>query len=237
MQAAVFGSSGGIGSALVRLLIEQGKFSRVWAGSRSGTALIDGAEPFAFDLLDETSVAAAAGLIGASGPLGLVIVATGLLSDGAAFRPEKSWAMQDADNYARAFAINATGPALIGKHMLPLLDRNQRSVFAALSARVGSISDNRLGGWHAYRASKAALNMIVRNFALELASKRPGAIAVALHPGTVATALSRPFVGAADNRTVFSPQDAAGHLLKVIGGLVPADSGCCLAWDGAKIPF
>ncbi len=214
-----------------------GRYQRVWAGSRSGRAAPDGSESFAFDLLDEASIAAAAARIGSAGPVTLAIVATGLLSAGAEFQPEKTFKAQSGDAYARAFAINATGPALIGKHFLPLLPRRERAVFAALSARVGSIGDNRLGGWHAYRASKAALNMILRNFAIELARTHPQAVVAALHPGTVATPLSAPFTGAGEGRTVFAPAEAAAHLLAVIDRLTPADSGQSFAWDGQPIPF
>ena len=174
-------------------------------------------------------------MIAQDGPLDLVFIATGLLHDGPGFQPEKSWRMQDPEAYQRAFAINATGPALVGKHFLPLLNRNQRSVFAALSARVGSISDNRLGGWHAYRASKAALNMIVRNFAIELSVRNANAIVVTLHPGTVDTSLSEPFQLRVAPEKLFTPEYAAQQLLSVVAQLVKEDSGHLIAWDGRRI--
>ena len=236
-QAVIFGASGGIGAALAAAVAAGGLYARVWAGSRSGAAAPPGCEAFAFDLLDEASLAAAAGEIAPHGPVSLVLIATGILSDGAGFQPEKSYRAQSAENYARAFAINATGPALIGKHFLPLLPRRERAVFAALSARVGSIGDNRLGGWHAYRASKAALTMILRNFAIELARTHPQAVVAALHPGTVATRLSAPFTGSGEGRTVFTPEQSAAHLLAVIARLTPAESGLAFAWDGQPIPF
>jgi len=216
-------------------VVASGRYKRVWAGSRAGTAAPAGATPFAFDLTDEASIAAAARQIG--GDVSLAFVATGVLSDGPDFQPEKTYKAQDSAAYARAFAINATGPALIGKHFLPLLPRRERAVFAALSARVGSISDNRLGGWHAYRASKTALNMILRNFAIELGRTHPQAVVAALHPGTVATELSAPFTGAREGQRLFTPDEAAGYLLDVIDGLTPADSGQVFAWDGQPIPF
>ena len=148
-QAVIFGASGGIGAALAAAVAASGRYQRVWAGSRTGSGAPAGTTPFAFDLTDEASIAKAASAIGPE--VTLVIVATGILSDGADFQPEKTFKAQDPAAYARAFAVNATGPALIGKHFLPLLPRRERAVFAALSARVGSISDNRLGGWHAYR--------------------------------------------------------------------------------------
>ena len=234
-QAVIFGASGGIGAALAEAVVASGRYERVWAGSRAGRAAPTGAIPFAFDLTDEASIAAAASRIGTE--VTLALVATGVLSDGPSFQPEKSYKAQDPAAYARAFATNATGPALIGKHFLPLLPRRERAVFAALSARVGSIGDNRLGGWHAYRASKAALNMILRNFAIELGRTHPQAVVAALHPGTVATDLSAPFTGTRDGQRLFTPAAAAGHLLGVIDGLTQAESGQAFAWDGQPIPF
>ena len=189
--------------------------------------------PFAFDLSKEASIAQAAKAIGT---LDLIIIATGMLHH-ENVQPEKSYRGQSAEAYARAFAINATGPALIAKHFLPLLPRDRRAVFAALSARVSSVSDNRLGGWHAYRASKAALNMIVRNFAIELARTHPQTIAVTLHPGTVDTALSQPFQGNVAEGTLFTPDYSAARLLTVIDGLTPENSGNLFAWDGQQIAF
>ena len=234
-KAVIFGASGGIGAALAAAVVASGRYQQVWAGSRAGAAAPAGATAFAFDLTDEASIAAAASRIGAD--VSLAIISTGVLSDGPGFQPEKSYKAQDPAAYARAFATNATGPALIGKHFLPLLARRERAVFAALSARVGSIGDNRLGGWHAYRASKAALNMILRNFAIELGRTHPQTVIAALHPGTVATDLSAPFTASRDGQRLFTPDEAAGYLLTVIDRLTPAESGQAFAWDGQSIPF
>jgi NAD(P)-dependent dehydrogenase (short-subunit alcohol dehydrogenase family) len=193
--------------------------------------------PFHFELTDESSIAAAAQLIDESGPLDLVIVATGALHGADLSLPEKSWRVIDGQAMAQQFAINTIGPALIAKHALPLLRRDSRSVFAALSARVGSIGDNRLGGWHSYRASKAALNMLVRNFAIELASRNPHAIAVAIHPGTVDTALSSPFQRGVPPGQLFRPDHSAAQILAVIDRLSAADSGGLFAWNGERIPY
>ena len=233
LRCAVFGASGGIGAAFATVLAERGE---VYAGSRSGAALPWAkARPFAFDLMDEASIAAACGAIG--GPLDMVIVATGRLTRTDGTGPEKSYRALDGAGMAELFAVNTIGPALIAKHTLPLLRRDGRAVFAALSARVGSIADNRLGGWHGYRASKAALNMLVKNLALELARTHPQALAVTLHPGTVDTALSAPFQRGVAPEKLFTPELSAGALLQVLDGLTPAQSGGLFAWDGAQVPF
>jgi NAD(P)-dependent dehydrogenase (short-subunit alcohol dehydrogenase family) len=234
-SACVFGTSGGIGAAIAQALVDGGA-ATVFAGSRSGVNGIAGATPFAFDLTDEASIAAVAERLKTAPPLRLIFVATGILH-AENIRPEKSWRDQSPDAYTKVFAINATGPALIGKHLLPLLPREGKSVFAALSARVGSISDNRLGGWHAYRASKAALNMIVTNFARELAHNRKDAVAVTLHPGTVDTELSAPFQRGVAAEKLFTADYSATQLLSVLGNLTPADSGGLFGWDGKRIGF
>lgn len=233
--AAVFGASGGIGGAFARALSADPRCGRLHLGARSS---IDVNNPrcatFHFDLEDEASIAAAAAGMGAAGSVHLVIVATGLLH-APGLAPEKSWRALDSAALHRAYAVNAIGPALIAKHMLPLLPRAERSVFAALSARVGSISDNRLGGWHAYRASKAALNMLIRTLAIELARSRPSAVCVGLHPGTIDTGLSRPFQDGVPAESLVAPDIAARNLLGVIDSVTPAQSGRLFAWDGEEI--
>jgi NAD(P)-dependent dehydrogenase (short-subunit alcohol dehydrogenase family) len=237
LRACVFGASGGVGAAFVRLLADHPRVGSVHAGARRVGAAEDKISPFRFDLEEESSIAAACAEVASDGPLHLVIVATGVLHQGPEMTPEKSWRTLTPEAMARAFTINAIGPALIGKHMLGHLAKGEKAVFAALSARVGSISDNRLGGWHAYRASKVALNMIVRNFAIELGQRNRTACAVALHPGTVDTSLSKPFQAGVKPEKLFAPDQSAGHLLNVIDGLTPAQSGKLFAWDGADIPF
>ncbi len=236
-RAAVFGASGGIGAAFVALLQNDENCAAIHAGARiapeAGAKLL----PFAFDLEDEASIAAAAQEIAAQSPeLDLVIVATGILH-GEALSPEKTMRALNGADLAKLYAINAIGPALVAKHVLPLLPRDRKSVFAALSARVGSIADNRRGGWHSYRASKAALNQLIRTCAIELAMKNKRAICVTLHPGTVDTALSRPFQAAVPPEQLFSASTSAAHLLNVVDGLAPSQSGQLLAWDGKIIPF
>lgn len=234
-RAVVWGASGGIGLAVVQALEASGDYGVIHAGSRTPIVpASDVVRPFTFDLLDEASIAAAATAVATAGPVDLTIVATGILHD-TGLRPEKSFAALTADAMVAAFRVNTVGPALIAKHMIQALHRDRRSVFAALSARVGSIGDNRLGGWHSYRASKAALNMIIANLAIELNRTRAHAIAVGLHPGTVDTNLAVPFrKGVADGK-LFSPTASAQHLLSVIDGLTHAESGAVVAWDGQRI--
>ena len=207
----------------------------VLAGSRSGED-IAGGEGFAFDLTSEESIAAAVASW-KDDPPHLVIVATGALTLPHGTEPEKSYRSLDAEAMKRTFELNTIGPALVAKHVLPLFPRADRSVFAVLSARIGSIADNRIGGWHSYRASKAALNMIVRNLAVELGRTHPLAVVAALHPGTVDTGLSRPFQRNVPDSQLFSSDRSAAALLDVIDGLQPADSGGLFAWDGQRIPY
>jgi NAD(P)-dependent dehydrogenase (short-subunit alcohol dehydrogenase family) len=224
MSAVIIGASGGIGAALEAALIDEGIPVQGFARSDSGDRHVD--------LEDEASIAAAAGRI--AGAPTLVVVATGLLHDGE-HGPEK--AMRDLDPVwmARNFAINAIGPALVAKHVLPLMPKTGRMVFAVLSARVGSISDNKLGGWYAYRASKAAVNQLVRTLSIEDKRRNSSGIVVALHPGTVDTGLSRPFQGNVSPGRLFKPDRAAVQLLDVIDGLRAPDSGKLFAWDGVEV--
>jgi len=232
--AVVIGATGGIGAALLTRLRAEDRFEAVLGASRRPPA--DDPLSLALDLEDEASIIAAAARLHSQPPLRLVIVATGVLH-GPGLSPEKSYRALDSATLARLFAVNTIGPALVAKHVLPLMARDGRSVFAALSARVGSISDNRLGGWHGYRASKAALNMMIRNLAIEQARSRPQSICVALHPGTVDTGLSDPFQKGVPAERLFTPDQSAALLLEVIAGLGPQDSGGFFAWDGTAIPF
>ncbi len=224
--AVIFGAGGGIGGALAEAIRAAGCFERAVAFSRSTSPSID--------LLDETSLERAAAFAADQGALRLVIDATGFLHDDHQ-EPEKSWRQLDGINLARSFALNAIGPALIMKHVLPRLPRSGKAVFATLSARVGSIGDNRLGGWYSYRASKAALNQLVRTAAVELARRSPDALCIALHPGTVATALSAPF--AATGLEVHSPAAAARHLLAVVDQLTADANGGFFDWRGQPVPW
>ena len=224
--AVVFGAGGGIGRALVEAIQAAGIFKNVVSFSRS-------TQP-AIDLLDEGSLERAAAFAADLGDLRLVIDATGFLHDDRQ-GPEKSLRQLDAANIARAFALNAIGPAMVMKHVLPRLPKSGKSVFATLSARVGSIGDNRLGGWYSYRASKAALNQLVRTAAVELGRRSPNAICVALHPGTVSTALSAPFATA--GLEAHPPMAAARHLLAVVDQLTAEANGGFFDWRGQPVPW
>ena len=227
----VIGARGGLGRALLEAAASRWPESEVMGLSRQSTP--------ALDLLDEGSLMACAQAVqtrlretGRS--LDLVIDATGWLH-GNGWMPEKSWRQLDPAHLAHQFAVNATGPALLMKHFLPLLPRQQRAVFATLSAKVGSIGDNRLGGWWGYRAAKAALNQFVRTASIELARSHPRAICVALHPGTVDTALSQPF--SRSGLEVRAPAEAAGRLLDVIQGLGAEHTGGFFNHDGAPLAW
>ena len=216
-RTLILGATGGIGSALMARLPGAVPLSRAdgldWRDpARAESTLLTAAE---------------------QGPFDLIFDATGALEiDGNG--PEKALKAIEADAMSAQFAVNAIGPALILKHHDALMPRQGRAVFATLSARVGSIGDNGLGGWISYRASKAALNQIVRTASIEIARKRPEAVVAALHPGTVATSLSEKFTG---NRDTVSPEIAAERLLSVLESLSPADSGGFFAYDGSTIPW
>ena len=225
-QAVVVGAAGGLGAALAAALEQGGAYGCV---SRLGR----GSAP-PLDLLSEASIAAAAAWTAGQGAIRLVLDATGFLHD-IRFRPERGWRDIDPAHMAHAFAVNAIGPALLMKHFCPLLPREGRAVFATLSARVGSIGDNRLGGWHSYRASKAALNQLVRTAAVELRRHNPDGLCVALHPGTANTALSAPF--AKIGLDVRPPDVAAREVLAALDGLGAAQSGGFFDHRGAAIAW
>lgn len=234
-SAAVFGASGGIGAAVCTALAAGGT-ETVHAGSRSGKGPQGPAiRPFRFDLGDEASIAAAAEAMRADPPE-WILVASGVLTLADGTGPERSYRRLDPAAMAEVFALNTIGPALIAKHCLAIMPRGAPFVFAALSARVGSISDNRLGGWHSYRASKAALNMLLKNFALEMARTHPDGVVVGLHPGTVDSALSQPFQSGLPDGQLTAPQDAAANLLGVMSRLKPEQSGRVFDFRGDEIP-
>lgn len=223
-RALVIGASGAIGAALV---------ARLGADPRCGDVVGLGrrTDP-AVDFDDEASIATAAAQLVDRGPFHLILNATGILHT-ADFMPEKRLGQLNYAQMEATFRANAFGPALVMAHFAPLLDR-ERGVLAVLSAKVGSIEDNRLGGWYSYRASKAALNMLLKTAAIEVQRSQPNAVLVALHPGTVDSALSGPFRGAQIGR---KPEDVAADLLRVVDGLTAADTGGFFTYAGAKLPW
>ncbi|MEO3415302.1 SDR family oxidoreductase [Roseovarius sp. CAU 1744] len=219
-NALIIGASGGIGSALTEVLRRRGV--TVTALSRSGDGL---------DVTDEASVEAVLGTL--DGLCEFIFVASGALEiDGA--QPEKTLQAISAKAMADQFAVNCIGPSLVLKHAIRLLPRDGRSVFAALSARVGSIGDNRLGGWYSYRTAKAALNQMIHSAAIELGRTHKDAICVSLHPGTVATDFTAKYAGR--HKTV-PPEEAAQNLLAVIDGLDTSDTGLFFDWAGKRVPW
>ena len=237
MRVAVIGASGGIGRAMVEQLAQRADVEQIYALSRSGAAFdSEKVHEMSLDLEREDSIRAAATEISEISAPDQVILTAGILSEGDSLKPEKSLRQQERDAFERVFAINTIGPALVAKHFIPILPRKSRAVFAALSARVGSSSDNRIGGWHAYRASKAALNMLIRNYAIEQARRNDQFIAVSLHPGTVDTALSKPFQSGVPEKQLFSPNQSAAYLLSVIDALTPDQAGKAFDWAGKEIP-
>ena len=218
-RALVIGATGGIGKALAAALAARGD-------EVTGLSRADG-----LDLTDEASVAYLIGTLEA--PYDMVLVATGALEiDGAV--PEKTLRALDPQALAAQFALNATGPALVLKHALRLMPRDRPARFAALSARVGSIGDNRLGGWYGYRAAKAALNQLIHTAAIEIARTHPQATVVCLHPGTVATRFTEKYLG---THPAVPPETAAAHLLGVLDALTPADTGGFFDWQGKPVPW
>jgi NAD(P)-dependent dehydrogenase (short-subunit alcohol dehydrogenase family) len=246
-NALIVGGSQGIGLALVRALLEHPAFEQVIAASRAPAASAglqalsqqygDRLRWLELDLEDEASIERAAAELRAVTPaLHLLVNTAGLLhADGLA--PERRLADVKPENLLRSYAVNALGPLLIAKHFQALLGHGERAVLANLSARVGSIGDNRLGGWYAYRAAKAAQNQITRTLAIELARRAAKLICVALHPGTVETNLSAPFRGNVVAEKLFTPDQSAAYLLSVIAGLDQESSGRFYAWDGSEIPW
>ncbi|MFV9653719.1 SDR family NAD(P)-dependent oxidoreductase [Pseudomonas sp. NY15366] len=222
-KALVIGASGAIGQAFCQLLRADANCAGVRELSRSSTP--------ALDLEAPASIAEAAAALAEDGPYQLIVHAAGLLHR-AGIAPEKSLAAIEADALQAVFQVNALGPALVLRHFLPLLDK--QGAMAMLSAKVGSIGDNRLGGWYAYRASKAALNMLIKTAAIELARNKPKARLLSLHPGTVISPLSQPFRGATAARPA---EQAAAEMLRVIDSLGPEHSGSFHAYDGQPLPW
>lgn len=237
-RVAVIGATGSIGAAVLRLLSQDERVAEIHAFSRNGNiAALPKVIAGRIDFDDEASIAGASAVASRDGPLDLVFVASGILWEGDDLRPEKAMREISMERLTRLFAVNAAGPTLVAKHFLPKLRKGSKTLFAALSARVGSISDNRLGGWYSYRASKAALNMLLRGLAIEHARLRPQSVVAGLHPGTVDTGLSGPYTSRTPRKQLFSPEQSARYLIGVMDGLGAEDTGQTFAWDGSRIEF
>ncbi len=237
-NVVVAGATGGIGRALVEALLADPRVASVNALSRTAPGIRDERlRVHTVDFADESSIASAAEACADRGPVDLVIVATGILHRDPCLSPEKRIADVGEQAMSEVFRINTIIPALLAKHFLPRLRRDAKSAFAAISARVGSIGDNRLGGWVSYRASKAALNMVMKTFSIEHARSHSESIVVTLHPGTTDTALSKPFQRSVPEGKLFTPAFVAERLLDVLDGLSADDSGGFFAWDGARIEY
>jgi NAD(P)-dependent dehydrogenase (short-subunit alcohol dehydrogenase family) len=234
--AVVIGASGGIGSAFVEALCADSGFTHIFALSRSLQEFEDSRVQSLFiDLEDETSIANAALACARAGPCHLLINAVGVLHGPADIKPEKALKELESAKMAKLFALNTIGPALVLKYFAPIMSRDGRAILATLSARVGSITDNQLGGWYTYRATKAALNQIIKTAAIELSIRRKHLICVGLHPGTVRSAMSEPFLANYKANDIFSPDFAAQAMLDVLAALEPDDTGRVFAWDGVEI--
>ena len=244
-NALVVGANRGIGLGFVLHQIQDKRFGTVFAACRQpqtadGLLALQGYSqliclPMA--ATQETSIAAAVNQIQAQVTrLDLVINCVGMLHQGD-LQPEKSLRQIDADQLLQYFQINSIPAVLLAKHLQPLFKNSDRSVFANISAKIGSIEDNRLGGWYGYRASKAALNMFLKTIAIEYSRKAPHTTVVALHPGTTATQLAAPFQRHVPPEQLFSVERTVNQLLTIIDGLTESDNGSFFSWDGSRLPW
>jgi NAD(P)-dependent dehydrogenase (short-subunit alcohol dehydrogenase family) len=246
-HALIVGANQGIGLGFVQQLLSDPRYARIFATYRQpdrAEALLalqqeapERLHCLQLDLTEESEIEAAIATLQSQTPqLHLVLSCVGLLHDGD-FQPEKSLRQLNADQLLRYFQVNSIGAALLAKHCLPLLKHSQPSVLAAISAKIGSIGDNQLGGWYGYRASKAALNMLFRTAAIEYSRKSPKTILALLHPGTTDTRLSQPFQRGVPPEKLFPVERTVAQLMAVIDGLEPADSGKFFSWDGSRLPW
>lgn len=237
LNIAIIGASGSIGSEFVKQLAQDEQVKSIFAFSRLKTEFENSKiQSCLIDIEDEESVKLCANKASAKSNLDIVIVATGMLHD-QNIQPEKSLKDLSKEKFEKLFSINTIAPAIIAKHFLPKLNKERKSVFSAISARVGSISDNHLGGWYAYRASKSALNMILKNASIEINRSNKNAIIIGLHPGTVDSKLSKPFQGAVKQEKLFTPKYSVEKLLQVIKNAKPSDSGNLIDFNGITIEF
>ena len=243
----IVGASQGIGLGFVRQMLRDNNYRKVYAACRypqNANLLVSLLEEYPerltivpMDITSESQILTSLEIIGQEiSKLHLVINCVGLLHD-ENLQPEKSLRQINAENLLRYFQINSIGSVLLAKHLLPFFRHGQRSIFASISAKIGSIEDNKLGGWYGYRASKAALNMFMRTVAIEYSRKCPKNIVVMLHPGTTDTRLSRPFQKNVPSEKLFSVERSVNQLLNIINGLNETNSGQFFSWDGTQLPF
>ena len=233
--ACVFGASGGLGAAFVHALAEDPQVGRVFAFSRRPQPSAGKVTGLVCDPLDQGSLGAAAGVLASASPLHVAVSAIGTLH-GDGYEPEKAFRQLEPAAFEQVMRVNALAPALVAGRVAPLLAKDRPSVLALLSARVGSISDNRLGGWHSYRASKAALNMLIRGLSIEVARRAERAVVVGLHPGTVDTPLSAPFQRGVPEGKLFAPERSVAGMLTVLNGLSAEDTGGVFDYAGERVP-
>ncbi|MBO0349617.1 SDR family NAD(P)-dependent oxidoreductase [Phormidium pseudopriestleyi FRX01] len=246
-KAFIIGASQGIGLGFVKKCLENSSISTLFASYRhpeSAAELLtlsrqhrDRLICLIMDITDEAQIQEATGQIQQhTDSLHFVINCVGLLHD-STLQPEKSLRQINPENLMRYFQVNSIGPALLAKHLLPLFQHNQRSIFATISAKVGSIGDNKIGGWYGYRASKAALNMLMRTVAIEYPRKGAKAIVITLHPGTTNTRLSKPFQRNVSPEKLFSIEKTVSQLWTVLENLEETDTGEFFSWDGTRLPW
>jgi len=246
VNVLVVGANRGIGLGFVQNLLQGDRVGRVYATYRNLASAelttLQEQHPqrlslISMDITDESQITQGIAQIQHQvNKLHLLLYCVGFLYEGS-IQPEKSLQQIRAEHLLRYFQVNSIGAVLLAKHVLPLLKHGDRSVFACISAKVGSIGDNHLGGWYGYRASKAALNMFVRTTAIEYSRKSPRTLVVVLHPGTTDTRLSQPFQRSVSPDKLFSVERSVTQLLKVIEGLQPNDSGQFFSWDGSRLPW
>jgi NAD(P)-dependent dehydrogenase (short-subunit alcohol dehydrogenase family) len=237
LNIAVIGAGGSLGREFVKQLAADVKVKSIFAFSGSKILFDDPKiQPHFIDIEDEESIKEAADKANKDGNLDMVIVATGMLHNQET-KPEKSLKDLSKEKFQKLFAINTIAPAIIAKHFLSKLNKERKSIFACLSARVGSISDNYLGGWYSYRVSKSALNMVLKNASIEIGRSNKNAIIIGLHPGTVDSDLSKPFQSAVAKEKLFTPQYSVKKLLEVMENLNQSDSGNVIDFNGVKIDF
>lgn len=233
-NVAIIGTTGSIGKAFLEYYLSDDNTNKVYSISRSRNGIEDRKIiDLNLNFTDKNDYHTLSSSI-PKDSLDRVIIASGVLHDGD-LQPEKTISSLDLDNFQKVFNVNTFAPALLLKVFFPLIKRNSDALIGVLSARVGSISDNRIGGWYAYRASKAALNMIIKTAAIELERRDKTAKIIGLHPGTVDTNLSKPFQGGTPEEKIFTPEQSIDYLTKVIDSSTPQDTGKIFDWQGKEI--